>query len=261
MADEKSGKVGGSGPFQLGRCYEVEPRMGRLHEARNVVTGTPALTLIPRRDDVEWQPGGPCRMSLSYEPEGNSVTMDVEQAPASVRTSELTNLFVMMTASLQRVEDDAEMDAHLAGGPVRGGVPGASRVRRVWRCGTGLAAAGFAVLAVGLGVWFCSTRASKHPAPGGDSGVAAGNPSQGEMAFVDRSRSDPQAIAYPLPAKPVPKQAVAPCQTTTGEVEINGGCWVTLEKKPPCFSNQAEYKGKCYMPVRKEEPLPQSVKP
>jgi hypothetical protein len=259
MADEKSGKVGGSGPFQLGRCLEVEPRMGRLHEAWNVITGTPALTLIPR-DDVEWQPGGPCRMSLTYEPEGNSVTMDVEQAPASVRTSELSNLFVMMTASLQRVEDDVEVDAHLAGGPVRGGVPGASRVRRVWRCGTGLAAAGFAVLAVGLGVWFCSRPDTPHSNVG-NCVWAIEDALRREMDFVDLGKPDPEAIAYPLPEKPWTKQAVAPCETDKGAVEINGGCWVALEKKPPCFSNQAEYKGKCYMPVRKVEPLPQSVKP
>ena len=46
-----------------------------------------------------------------------------------------------------------------------------------------------------------------------------------------------------------------------GEVEINKGCWVALEKKPPCYSNQAEYQGKCYMPVRKQDPVPQSVEP
>ena len=58
MADEKRGKGGGPGPFEPGRCYEVDARLGHLYEARNVATGTPALTLIPR-DDVEWQPGGP----------------------------------------------------------------------------------------------------------------------------------------------------------------------------------------------------------
>ncbi|EPX58289.1 hypothetical protein D187_004045 [Cystobacter fuscus DSM 2262] len=66
-----------------------------------------------------------------------------------------------------------------------------------------------------------------------------------ESDFIDRSKPDPDAIAYPLPEKPWTKQAVPPCETNKGEVEINKGCWVALEKKPPCFSNQAEYQGKC----------------
>jgi hypothetical protein len=258
MADEKSGKGGGPRPFELGRCYEVDARLGRLHEARNVATGTPALTLIPG-DDVEWQPGGPCRMSLVYEPERDSVTVDVEQAPASVRTSDLTNLLVLMSAAFKRVEDDDEVGAHLASGPVRGVGPEGACVRRVWPSMSWLTAAGVAVLVAGLGVWFFSTHASKVPAPD-DFGIVVGNHPQREMDFVDRSKS-PAAVAYPLPSKPVPKQAVAPCETDNGEVEINKGCWVTLEKKPPCGPRQAEYQGKCYLPVRKEDPLPQSVKP
>lgn len=34
-----------------------------------------------------------------------------------------------------------------------------------------------------------------------------------------------------------------------GEVEINGGCWVELARRPPCYGKQAEYRGKCYLPV------------
>ncbi|MFY0581152.1 hypothetical protein ACN28S_49115 [Cystobacter fuscus] len=258
MADEKRGKGSGSGPFELGRCYEVDARLGRLHEARNVATGTPALTLVPS-DDVEWQPGGPCRMSLVYDPERDSVTVDVEQAPVSVRTSALTNLLVLMSAAFKRVEDDDEVDAHLASGPVRRLGPEGAHVRRGWPSMSWLTAAGVTVLTAVLGVWFCSTRVSKVPAPD-EFGVAVESPSQGEMSFVGRGKS-PTAVAYPLPSKPVPKQAVAPCEADNGEVEINKGCWVELAKKPPCGPKQAEYQGKCYLPVRKEDPLPQSVKP
>jgi len=254
MADEKSGKDGGPGSFELGRCHEVDARLGRLYEARNVARGTPGLTLIPRAD-VEWQPGGRCRMSLIYDPERDSVTVDVEQAPASVRTSELTNLLAMMTAAFKRVEDDDEVDAHLASGPARRLGPGGARAS--WM---GLTAAGVAVLAAGLGVWFSSTRVSKTPDPD-DFSVAVENPSQWEMDFVNRGKSDSVAVAYPMPAKPVPKQAVAPCEADNAEVEINKGCWVELAKKPPCGPRQAEYQGKCYLPVRKEDPLPQSIKP
>ncbi|WNG22977.1 hypothetical protein F0U62_02230 [Cystobacter fuscus] len=259
MANEKNGTADGAGTFQWGKRYEVDPRLGRLHEAWNVVTGTPALTLIPR-GDVAWQPGGPCRVSLIYEPERGSVTMDVEQAPASVQTSELTNLFVLMTGALQRVEDDVQVDAHLAGGPVGAGVPGASPVRRDWRFRTGLAAAGVAVLAVGLGVYFYSRSGTPHSHPSNHV-WAIEDSLRREAIFADLSNPDAEAIAYPLPDKPLAKQAVPPCETNKGAVEINKGCWLELAKKPPCFSNQAEFQGKCYVPVHKQDPVPQSIGP
>ncbi|OJH38910.1 hypothetical protein [Cystobacter ferrugineus] len=259
MANEKNEKEDGAGSFQWGRCYEVDPRLGRLHEAWNVVTGTPALTLVPGAG-VAWQPEGPCRMSLIYEPERASVTLDLEQAPASVRTSELTNLFVLMAGALQRVEDDAQVDAHLAGGPVGAGVPGVSPVRRLWRFRTGLAAAGGAVLAVSLAVCLYSRLDAAHSHVG-HRVWAIEDALRRESDFVIRSNPDSEAIAYPLPEKPWTKQAVPPCETNKGEVEINKGCWVELAKKPPCYSNQAEYQGKCYMPVRKQDPVPRSVQP
>ncbi len=49
------------------------------------------------------------------------------------------------------------------------------------------------------------------------------------------------------------------------EVEIHGGCWVELAKRPPCYENQAEYGGKCYLPVsarsRDKKREPQSLQP
>lgn len=49
--------------------------------------------------------------------------------------------------------------------------------------------------------------------------------------------------------------AKAPCKPWEGEVEINGGRWVALEKKPPCLEYQAEHQGKCYLPaLRSREP-------
>lgn len=44
-------------------------------------------------------------------------------------------------------------------------------------------------------------------------------------------------------------------------VPINGGCWGTLERRPPCHEEQAEYQGKCYLPVAAKSRVPQSVKP
>ncbi|WNG29901.1 hypothetical protein F0U62_42250 [Cystobacter fuscus] len=252
MADEKSGKGGGPGPFELGRCHEVDSLLGHLYEARNVATGTPALTLIPR-DDVEWQPGGACRMTLSYEPERDSVTVDVEQAPTSVRTSELTNLLVLMSAAFKRVEDDGEVDAHLASGPVRRQGPRDSRVRRVGPSRTWLAAAGVAVLVVGLGVWSLLGPHAPEPRRADDT--------PGESPFfADGQDLALAVIAYPMPEAPFKEQRKPPCLEGT-ETEIRGGCWIQHKLDAPCPRNTAEYQGKCFIPVKKPEPLPRSVMP
>jgi hypothetical protein len=80
--------------------------------------------------------------------------------------------------------------------------------------------------------------------------------------LVQTTRPSPFAIAYPLPAKPFRNQAKVPCMPRKGEVEINGGCWVALEKRPPCHENQAEHQGKCYMPVaEREKPEPSAIQP
>jgi len=45
---------------------------------------------------------------------------------------------------------------------------------------------------------------------------------------------------------------------------INGGCWVEVAKNPPCYEDQAEYQGKCYLPVSKtprQQREPQSIHP
>ncbi|WNG50900.1 hypothetical protein F0U60_47310 [Archangium minus] len=253
MADEKSGKGGGLGPFELGRCYEVDSRLGRLHEARNVATGTPALKLIPR-NDVEWQPAGACRMRLLYEPERDSVTVDVEQAPASVRTSELTNLLVMMTAAFKRVEDDDEVEAHLASGPVLRLEPRDSRVRRTGPSRMWLTAAGVAVLAVGLGV--CSSLLwHREPEPMRTDEAPGESP-----IFADGQDLSLAVIAYPMPETPFKEQRKPPCLEGT-ETEIRGGCWIQHKRDAPCPRNTAEYQGKCFIPVKKPEPLPRSVMP
>ena len=82
--------------------------------------------------------------------------------------------------------------------------------------------------------------------------------------LVDTGDEGPAGIAYPLPAKPFSDQAKAPCKPNRSEVEINGGCWLALEKRPPCGEDFAEYQGKCYVPVsaRSRKPRePQSIQP
>lgn len=251
MADETAGKDGGPGPFQLGRqCEEVGPELGSLHESRHVESGRPALTLLPG-DRVEWQPEGEWHMRLSCRPEPPSVTLEVEQAPASVQVPELMDILVLMTAAVERVEDSSQVRAHLAGGRVR---PWARWIPR--------AVAGFAVLMLGLGVWLYGARGPESLAPI-SSRVASQGPSPVDAPdFINAADSQTTGIAYPLPKEPFRSQAKVPCRADAGQVEINGGCWVALEQRPPCAKTQAEYQGKCYLPVSKgQDRLPQSVDP
>ncbi len=86
----------------------------------------------------------------------------------------------------------------------------------------------------------------------------------GAPTLVDTGDVGPAVISYPLPAKPFSDQAKAPCKLNRSEVELNGGCWLELAKRPPCGEDFAEYQGKCYVPVsaRSRKPRePQSIQP
>ncbi|QRK12841.1 hypothetical protein JQX13_24095 [Archangium violaceum] len=54
-------------------------------------------------------------MRLSCQPEPPSVTLEVEQAPASGRVTEMADILVLMTAVVERVEDNPRVQAHLLG--------------------------------------------------------------------------------------------------------------------------------------------------
>jgi hypothetical protein len=190
-------------------------------------------------------------MRLSCQPEVPSVTLEVAQAPGSVRVTELVDILVLMTAAVERVEDNPQVQAHLAGGR-----------ERPWARWALRAVAGVAVLALGLGVWLHGARDSKHLNPTAP-GVDSKRLSQTDAPdLINAEASQTEALAYPLPSEPFRNQAKVPCKTKIGEVEINGGCWVELAQRPPCYENRAEYQGKCYLPVSKDRGgLPQSVQP
>ncbi|EPX56079.1 hypothetical protein D187_007421 [Cystobacter fuscus DSM 2262] len=247
MANDKSGKRSGWGPFERGAAYEeVGPGLGRLHDAWDVETGSPALQLLPTAR-VEWQPEGSWRVSLLCEPHPASVTLRVDEAPASVPVSELADMLVLTTAAFTRVEDNPRLRAHLASG--------LSLTPPTSRRSTGHPATNWMGLSLGLGFWLLTSLS----APAEETPEAFTQ--EDASALVDLDASDPVALTYPLPAKPFRNQAVPPCKTNKGAVEIKGGCWVALEQKPPCFSDQAEYQGKCYLPVARPQRLPQSAKP
>ena len=266
MANETRGKDVQAGPFELGaRHDEVDGRLGRLHASRNLATGNPAVTLLPRRDDAQWQPRGPCQFRLYYQPEQDAVTLEVEQVPVSVTTSEVANLCALVTAGLERVEDDGRMDSHLVSGRVGGLRPRTVRVRRrrAWsfrNVSRELATASLALLGLALGVWW-SPRASPPHSDARDADWSMEDTLLQKSSFLTRDNLDTRAVAYPLPYKPWTLQAAAPCAIDKGEVEINKGCWMELAEKAPCVKDHAEYQGKCYMPVLKPEPTPRSIRP
>ncbi len=251
MANKKTGEDGGTGPFQLGRSYEeVGPDLGSLHEARHVGTGRAALTLLPG-DRVEWKPEGAWRVRLSYEPKPPSVTLEVEQAPASAQVTELADILVLMTAAVERVEDNAQVQAHLARGRVS-----------PWERWGPRAVAGLTVLALGLGIWLHGAIGPEHLEPTSPNMESRSPARTDAPELINSDDSQAAAITYPLPSVPFRNQAKAPCKTKIGEVELNGGCWVELAQRPPCYENRAEYQGKCYLPVSKDRgQLPQSVQP
>ncbi|WP_076606255.1 hypothetical protein [Cystobacter fuscus] len=260
MADETHGKENRSGRFELGRSYEeVEPDLGRLHEAWHVETGMPALRLYPT-DRVEWQPSGlwevivVCEAS-PIEPSPASITMLVNGAPMAVPMTELADVFVLTSAALTRVEDNAGISAHLAPGlnglqsqPHRPALPNSRQAR------------GHVIAGLALALSGCLLTRPHAPSERNDSFEE--QIQQEAQSLVYFGNLDAQAVlGYPLPEKPFRNQAVPPCPRKKSIVEINGGCWAELAHKPPCEEDQAEYQGKCYLPGAKQQPVPRAVEP
>lgn len=253
MAEEKQGKSPGGEPFHIGRSYEeVGPELGCLHEARHARTGQPALVFIPG-ERVDWRPEGPWQVRLSYQPEPTSVTLEVEQAPESMHVPDMAGILVMTTAAIQRVEDNPRVHDLFASTPRSPSRSWTSRARQLLGSHAGKAAAACAALALLQGS--CSHVDSLH--------AIAQRPSQVEDMQLISAEEPTTGIGqgYPLPSEPFSTQSAGPCHTKRGEVEINGGCWVALEQRPPCLDVQAEYKGKCYLPVAKPQRPPQATQP
>ncbi|MBN1206083.1 MAG: serine/threonine protein kinase, partial [Myxococcaceae bacterium] len=70
-----------------------------------------------------------------------------------------------------------------------------------------------------------------------------------------------EAFALEVPEQPLPGQRLAPCPRS-GEVEINGGCWVRQANiSPPCDHEEYEWRGACYRPALKRPRPPTTKKP
>ncbi|MBM7112223.1 hypothetical protein [Archangium primigenium] len=260
MSKEKTETDRGPGPFRLlRRCEEVDPRLGRLYESWNVVTGRPALTLFPN-NSVQWQPLRAMLGWLHFCPGPDSVSLELECQPDLAHAMDWVNLLTWLHVVGQQVEDSVQTQAHFMGQTLPPPEPPRGTLRmteRAWGR-TGWALAGLSLLALGVQTWRHWPAATDMAAPSGEPiGVfLASAPST-----VKLENERVPLVSYPLPGRPFGDQAVPPCETRKGAVEINSGCWVALEKKPPCFDTQAEYQGKCYLPVAKKEQPRQAVEP
>ncbi len=251
MAEDERGTKTRLGPLLLGPCHdELGSGLGRLYEAWQEDTGEPVLLLRPD-PQVDWSPAGPLKLQVFFNPDMSAVTVKVEEASAPPDLSDVANLLVMTTASVTRVEDDAQVRAHVASRPRPGGLtprPTLARTSRV-----GLALAGLALAALVSGVCFWLEREPPEPEILWAYRTAE-TPGEGP-AWVLGSSEDLGAgsIAYPMPSKPFSNQATSPCYPQLDESEINGGCWFEVARRPPCLKDvQAEHEGKCYLPISKE---------
>jgi hypothetical protein len=270
MTDAKRGKDGRLGPFRLGRRHRSEdPQMGelgRLYEARNVHTDAPALVLVPG-PEVGGELEEDCRVRITVQARPPCLSLEVEQAPASGGLAVLAGMCEVLTRMVERMEWSDEARGHLMRQPEGRLKRWAAGARRL--LGLGLEyrielSILLLVLYLGVAHWRAYTeleRGALHE----PAGMAVRTVEENRApTLVDTGDVGLPVISYPLPEKPFSDQAKVPCKTNLHEVEINGGCWLALELRPPCGENYAEYRGKCYVPVsaRSRKPRePQAIQP
>lgn len=248
MSDTSTRAGSQLGPYLLDRLLpESDPTQGYIYEAHHMETGAAALVLVPDPDHA-WAPRLAWSARTWSEVSPPFLAVEAERTPEATTRAlhELTLLHIRLSGALASVEDREDTAAFLA----RGARP-APRPRRQG-LSVGLAVLGGValVLALLLGPW---------GAPG-DREAETRVVADETVNWADLTAAARTTINYPLPAKPLKGQHKPPCYEGS-EVEINGGCWVTLEKRAPCPKGYAEHEGKCYMPSREPAPEPRSVEP
>ncbi|HYO64745.1 MAG TPA: hypothetical protein VEU33_01575 [Archangium sp.] len=256
------------GPFKLLKRYtspDLEPRseLGRVYEAFNVYTDESALVLIPGEHaplepQEEWHVRVRCQAQPPY------VSLEVEKAPRSGRLSQLSGMLRLLATAVERLGKSEEARAHLTNMPLGPLDLLAYGSRRTWRWVRAtrrrtLAVSGLMALVLLMVCLIQMDMPRTTPEMAVQDTAETPAP-----VLTDDAGGGAEPFAYPLPGKPFSDQAKAPCRTHLDEVEINGGCWVTLERRPPCRETQAEYGGKCYLPVSartRERREPRSINP
>jgi hypothetical protein len=265
MASESRWKGGRLGPFHLGRRYkdkDVGGDLGRIYEAHNVETGAAALVLMPGKR-AGWEPEESWQVRAFAQVTPPYVALEVEQAPATGKLPELADMLDLLTSAVERLEKQVGARVHLTRAPVGLLKRWVGRLRRLHRSRGAVALMLLMALCVaGLGVtfWVDSSGPSYSEGTKRLGGVAETALESASAPFVI-DRSPGASIAYPLPQRPFSNQAKPPCRSRSGEVEINGGCWLELAKRSPCYEEQAEHQGKCYAPVSTRPSVPLPAKP
>jgi hypothetical protein len=252
------------GRFKLIRRYTLrkpEPgseELGRLYEAYNVFTDNPALVLLPS-ERAPMEPQEEWRVRLRSQAEPPYVVLEVEKAPSTGRLSQLRGMLELLGTAVERLANNEEVRVHLANPPMGLLAFLWSLPERIWRWVRArrwrtVMAVVLMLLSLRLVVYLVEREIYVLDQDWSTPPVAQWQAVQQPAAkrapmMINKPRTGRGVIAYPLPDKPFIDQAKAPCLPKEGEVEIHGGCWVALEKRPPCFDSQAEYKGKCYLPV------------
>ncbi|WP_309896856.1 hypothetical protein [Archangium sp.] len=267
------------GSFKLIRRYATRKQapgaedVGRVYEAYNLLTDNPALLVLPSESaPVESQEEWDVRVRAQALPP--FFMLEVRKGPPSGRLSQLSGILRLLATAIERLENGEEARAHLTRLPMGSLESLRHRAGRAWRW---IRVSRWRTVSACL-LMFLSLRLVVHRVEMEVYGMnwdmsprvvtpeeLAVRPARVRRApgLVDMANTrGATPIAYPLPSEPFDDQAKTPCYPKQGEVEINGGCWVTLEKRPPCFDIQAEYKGKCYMPVsaRSRRREPQSIR-
>ncbi|MCY1074439.1 hypothetical protein [Archangium lansingense] len=234
------------GPYHITRRYRgIGGGVGRLYETRNNETGNAALVLSPGpkgelRPENVWQVRAISSVTPPY------LALEVEHAPEGGQVTQLAWMLDRWTTALLRLDERPEAQAHLTGGPKepRSRPGGWLRSPRI-----GLAMA--ALLALPVVLW---PRSTVHH--------------QTVNAMVERPvftrPSDESATGiqgFPMPSKPFEGQKKPPCDAKRAEVEIHGGCWMEIARRPPCSEGAADYQGKCYVAVGTAPRVPTSIGP
>jgi len=283
----------------LGRYWEAAPAMGRENaqafRTEHPDTGAEGVGILLDEDgvtDVRVAPGWQVTLSCY----ASRVQVDVNQAPEHVTAQSVAGLakgLDVATSVLANLSSDSATCESLANSAE---VAEARRVMTQWRLLQGLAAqwarrepkpaatARRPLLAYGAvaAVVFLGTlgyaswqQAPLHHLPdvrptvvpvaladtyGG--GVA-------EAALEECCSWSSRSNAYAVIGRDLPKQAMrgqavpdktGKCQGS--EDAINGGCWVETNKKgAKCPDDQFEWNGRCFVPVKKDERMPQASLP
>lgn len=243
------------GPYLLGRRHpDSDVDLGDIYEAHHIETGAPALVLLPT-PAAPWAPGAAWSVRSLSEVSPPFLAVEVERMPGSTTQAlhELTLLHMRLSGAMACVEDREDTATFLSRAPHA--APRPLPRRRALSMGLSV----FGGVALGMGLlmlWLLPHLPTVAALNSGSVQTSFGEP----VNLVDVATDIQPGIGYPLPSTPFKGQQKPPCLEGT-TVEVNGGCWVTLEQRAPCPRGSAEHQGKCYMPVRNPPPEPRSIQP